>query len=537
MSIIVNHRRGTKVEIDSVTPALAELGMETTRKKLRFGDGVQLGGFRLARENWRDTAAFTLVANTNNWAPAAFEELGVLVVTVASAYDLTGLTGGAVGRDIEIRVDPASAAALTIKHQSISSTAANRFNNPTAKDIVLSPGYAIVASYDAVNSRWLTKATQAASIAVIAASVQQDVELQAVLNTIAGRLPRVISRSTLAPPGAPVNNDTYIVPAGATGAWATHTDKLATWSAATAAWVLTTPATDQYVLSLEDQRLLRYSAGWLLPRNNFYLSNELSPSQIAADAVNYNPAGLYLANVVRFSTDQAGRKFTGIAGGDAGQYKVFLNAGTFAAIFSTEDVASTAANRLALGLNVTVRAGESIVLRYDANTSRWAMIGRSMLTFSEFQQEIFLTGLISPAIGADQNNWTPAGLANANTVYMGPTLAVNITGLLASTEGREVTLFNTTAFNVTFKEQSVSSTAANRFAFGGDLILLPNTSCTLRYNGTMSRWILKTAPSTIALAAELAAIKAGSAVGVSDTLANVLTSANANAAGLAIALG
>jgi hypothetical protein len=532
MSSEVKHRRGTKTEIDGATLAIAEIGMETTRKKFRFGDGLKQGGFRLQRENWRDSAAFDLGANTNDWSPTAFEELGVLLVNPTVDVLLTGLVGGIVGRDIEIRVEAAATKKLTIGHQNAASAAANRFNTVTGKNIVLNPGQSAFASYDAVNSRWLCRTVNANQTAIVPVGVQQNADVQAVVDALANRLPQIIARSILAPPGAPVNGDTYIVPAAATGAWAGQTDNIATWSTnvSPAAWQFTVPTTNQYVISYEDQRLLTYQGGWILPRINFYLSNELTPSAIAADIANYAPAGLYGANVVRFSTDQAGRKISGIAGGDAGQYKVFFNAGANPTIFTDEDAASTAGNRLALGMNITVRKGESITLRYDATVSRWVMIARGVLTYNEFQSEIFLTGSISPAIAASQNNWAPAGIANANTVYLALTANANITGIGASTEGREISFFNTTAFTATFKEQSSSSTAANRFAFGGDLVVPPNTSTTLRYNAALGRWIIKSAPSTIALAAAVAAITAGSAVGVSDTLVNVLATAQASAA-------
>lgn len=42
--------------------------------------------------------------------------------------------------------------------------------------------------------------------------------------------PVVISASVTSPPGSPVNGDAYIVPSGATGAWAGHDGKIARWT-------------------------------------------------------------------------------------------------------------------------------------------------------------------------------------------------------------------------------------------------------------------------------------------------------------------
>lgn len=61
-----------------------------------------------------------------------------------------------------------------------------------------------------------------------------------------GRLvqPNVISDSVTAPPGSPAAGDAYIVPTGASGAWASKTNQIAIWSGAalvTPAWVFAVP--------------------------------------------------------------------------------------------------------------------------------------------------------------------------------------------------------------------------------------------------------------------------------------------------------
>lgn len=53
---------------------------------------------------------------------------------------------------------------------------------------------------------------------------------------------KVISRATSNPPGSPSNGDRYIVPSTGTGAWATHGNQVATWSATAAAWTFSTLA-------------------------------------------------------------------------------------------------------------------------------------------------------------------------------------------------------------------------------------------------------------------------------------------------------
>lgn len=68
----------------------------------------------------------------------------------------------------------------------------------------------------------------------------------------------VISTTTTAPPGAPAAGDAYLVPAGATGAWAGHAGKLAEWSGS--AWALTTPP-NGHGISLPDGRIFERIAG------------------------------------------------------------------------------------------------------------------------------------------------------------------------------------------------------------------------------------------------------------------------------------
>jgi hypothetical protein len=73
----------------------------------------------------------------------------------------------------------------------------------------------------------------------------------------------VKDRDLTAPPGGPADGDTYIVGAGATGAWATHDGKIAVYNGPTAAWVFYTPRTG-WVAFIEDETKLSayYSSAW-----------------------------------------------------------------------------------------------------------------------------------------------------------------------------------------------------------------------------------------------------------------------------------
>lgn len=103
---------------------------------------------------------------------------------------------------------------------------------------------------------------------------------------------------------------------------------------------------------------------------------------------------------------------------------------------------------------------------------------------------------ISPSIGADQNDWAPTGHANASTIRVTATGAGRlITGLTAGADGDVKVIENIGALFITLKNESASSSAANRFILGGlgtvtnpDLSLWTGDSVTLEYDGSSSRW-------------------------------------------------
>jgi len=65
----------------------------------------------------------------------------------------------------------------------------------------------------------------------------------------------VISYQITTPPVTPVEGDRYLIPAGATGVWATHIDKVATFK--TGVWQYQVPL-DGYIVSARDQANLLY---------------------------------------------------------------------------------------------------------------------------------------------------------------------------------------------------------------------------------------------------------------------------------------
>jgi hypothetical protein len=101
--------------------------------------------------------------------------------------------------------------------------------------------------------------------------------------------------------------------------------------------------------------------------------------------------------------------------------------------------------------------------------------------------------VLSPSqITAWQNNYNPSSWASTVGV-----LRINsnqfhfLSGLTATTDGHTVRIFNTGTFPIGLYNQNTDSTAANRFAFDDhDVIILPQNSVELYYDGTASRWSL-----------------------------------------------
>lgn len=98
------------------------------------------------------TSPSQITASQNDYASFA---RGINRFSTNGAYNLTGMTAG---NDGEVRVltnvGTTAANTLTIKDQSASSTAANRFAVPWAGDCVIAAGASVVVFYDNTTQRW-----------------------------------------------------------------------------------------------------------------------------------------------------------------------------------------------------------------------------------------------------------------------------------------------------------------------------------------------------------------------------------------------
>ncbi|MBL7998581.1 MAG: hypothetical protein JNL32_08100, partial [Candidatus Kapabacteria bacterium] len=99
-------------------------------------------------------------------------------------------------------------------------------------------------------------------------------------------------------------------------------------------------------------------------------------------------------------------------------------------------------------------------------------------------------GVNSPtAYASNQNNL--ALVSGGNSLYrISASSAIDITGLVADADGRQITIVNVGSNAITLKVQSASSTAGNRFILrsNGDAVLNTDDMITLVYDNTTGRW-------------------------------------------------
>jgi hypothetical protein len=88
-----------------------------------------------------------------------------------------------------------------------------------------------------------------------------------------------------------------------------------------------------------------------------------------------------------------------------------------------------------------------------------------------------------------------------------------MTGLAGGVDGRVIIIENVGSNNLVLKDESASSTAANRFALSSDITIIPDSSAVLKYDATSSRWrILDIAGAHVAASAAVHGLQSGANV-------------------------
>jgi len=114
------------------------------------GLSVDAGGY-FTLNNTSAPAAFG--ANQNDYALNA-NISALLVSSSVASVDITGIVNSSGNGRIVPIINVGTSNNVVLKHQSTSSSAANRFVLPNATDLTLAPGEAATLFYFTANSRW-----------------------------------------------------------------------------------------------------------------------------------------------------------------------------------------------------------------------------------------------------------------------------------------------------------------------------------------------------------------------------------------------
>lgn len=100
-------------------------------------------------------------------------------------------------------------------------------------------------------------------------------------------------------------------------------------------------------------------------------------------------------------------------------------------------------------------------------------------------------GVLTPAqiTTASTDNYNPSGLSSCNMLRLSKNTNCDVTGLVAPTNVNQIIFVcNIGTSNITLINNSVSSTAANRFLLGGNKNLQPGEGIILTYDKITQRW-------------------------------------------------
>lgn len=102
------------------------------------------------------------------------------------------------------------------------------------------------------------------------------------------------------------------------------------------------------------------------------------------------------------------------------------------------------------------------------------------------------TAMVTAALAAGaNNNLSPAGLDATARLGLTPVDDTSeLRGLEAGTDGQLLMILNHSTANLfTIVNESGTSTAANRFAINGDIIIPARCGALFMYDGTIDRWV------------------------------------------------
>lgn len=287
----------------------------------------------------------------------------------------------------------------------------------------------------------------------------------------------VLDTALVTPPAIPAADARYLVPDGATGAWSGQANAIACRE--DGAWRFLAPKMGWCIWSAAGEKQLVFdgSAWRTMPGGAGALGT------VTELGVNATPDSENLLSVCSNAA-----LFSAIDAADSGTGDMRLQ-------ISKEGTDNTASVVFSDGFSARAEFG---LVGSNAFKLKVSNDGTAFTEAFNIDQAtgnltlprgVALSGVISPAtITADQNNYNPAGLATCAVLQLAADAARAISGLAGGAEGRVLAVLNVGSMNVTLRDDSGSSVAANRFSFGSDLVLGPKQAAVLRYDGTAARW-------------------------------------------------
>lgn len=162
-----------------------------------------------------------------------------------------------------------------------------------------------------------------------------------------------------------------------------------------------------------------------------------------------------------------------------------------------------------LWLDTSGGTGTWTIKSRNAADSGWETVNAGSVSAGIITAALLLQSVISPtSLGASANNYSPTSMSTSSWLRLTSSLDVDITGLATGASGRTVAIVNIGSFNITLKNASGSSTATNRFAFAGDIVLTPNTGVILIYDNTTQRWRALLLPANAPINAQYVTLSA-----------------------------
>lgn len=179
------------------------------------------------------------------------------------------------------------------------------------------------------------------------------------------------------PPGAPADQDTYLIDTAPTGAWVGHAGEVAIYDVGPpAGWHFCVNAKGaRWWVTDKDTHYHRNEAGaWVTVVAGRTVSPIISPAALTGNTNDWNPTGLSSAQMIRVSSTAA-VDITGMVAQENGAKIYMVNIGTNNIKLKNNSGNSVAANRFCLRADLTMELDEGVVLIYDNVTARWRVVG------------------------------------------------------------------------------------------------------------------------------------------------------------------